>query len=139
LYKPPSRRTYKIRCQVFFPNDLLNSRKQRIHTDKLHTRATFTCPQPRIPSFWFTSSGVHRQPVLFEVLASTSLVLQGSHVQRQYLKRTTLRSKSRTIKGLLYAPDPHNREKETLSDQPRLSRVSSMVLLCCWRRSRSKM
>jgi hypothetical protein len=123
----------------FFSNDSLNSRKQRIHTDKLRTRATFTCPQPRIPFFWFTSSGVHKQLVLFEVLAPTSLVLQGSHVQRQYRKRTTLRSKSRTIKRLLYAPDPHNREKGTLSDQPRLSRVSSTALLCCWGCSRSKM
>ncbi len=35
----------------FFSYDLLNSRKQRIHTDKLHTRTTFTCPQPRIPFF----------------------------------------------------------------------------------------
>ncbi len=35
----------------FFSYDSLNSRKQSIHTDKLHTRATFMCPQPRIPFF----------------------------------------------------------------------------------------
>jgi hypothetical protein len=123
----------------FFSNYLLNSRKWRIHTDELLTRATFTCPQPRIPFFWFTSSGVHKPPVSFEVLAPTSLVLWGSHVQRQYRKWTTICSKSSTIKGLLYAPDPHNREKRTLYDQPRLSRVSSTAFLCCWGRSRSKM
>jgi hypothetical protein len=44
-----------------------------------------------------------------------------------------------TIKGLLYAPDPHNCKKGMLSDQPWLSRVSSTALLCCWGRSRSKM
>jgi hypothetical protein len=122
----------------FFSYDLLNSRKQRIHTDKLRTRATFMCPQPRIPLFWFTSSGVHKRPVLFEVLAPAFFILQGSHVQRQYRKRTILRSKSSTIKGLIYAPEPHNREKGTLSDQPRLSHVSSTLLLCCWGRSCSK-
>jgi hypothetical protein len=89
--------------------------------------------------FWFMSSGVQKQPVSFEVLAPSSHVLQGSHVRRQYRKRTTLRSKSRTIKGLLYAPDPHNYKKGTLYDQPQLSRVSSMALLCCWGRSSSKM
>ncbi len=35
----------------------------------------FTCPQPRIPFVWFTSSGVHKQPVLFEVLAPASLFI----------------------------------------------------------------
>jgi hypothetical protein len=44
--------------------------------------------------------------------------LQGSHMQKHYYKRTTLRSKSSTIKGLLYAPDPEKCEKGTLSDQP---------------------
>ncbi len=38
-----------------------------------------------------------------DVLAPTRLALQGSHVQRQYRKQTTLCSKSSTIKGLLYA------------------------------------
>ncbi len=88
--------------------------------------------------FWFMSSGVHKRPVLLEVLASASLHLQGSHVWRQYRKWTTLRSKSSTIKGLLYASEPHNRKKGTLSDQPQLSRVSSTALLCCWGRSCSK-
>jgi hypothetical protein len=53
--------------------------------------------------FWFTSIGVQKQPVLIEVLAPTRLALQGSHVQRLYLKRTPLCSKSSTVKGLLYA------------------------------------
>ncbi len=122
----------------FFSYNSLNSRKQRIHTDKLRTRATFTCPQPRIPFFWFTSSGAHKQPILFEVLAPVFFILRGSHVQRQDWKQTTLRGKSSTIKGLLYAPEPYNHEKGTLSDQPRLSHVSSTALLCCWGRSCSK-
>jgi hypothetical protein len=95
-------------------------------------------PQPRIPFVWFTSSGVHKQPVLFEVLAPAFFILRGSHVQRQYRKRTTLCSESSTLKGLIYAPEPHNHKKWMLSDQPRLSHVSSTALLCCWGRSRSK-
>ncbi len=45
----------------FYSYNLLNSRKQRIHTDELRMRATFTCPQPRIPLpggtnfFWLPS------------------------------------------------------------------------------------
>ncbi len=42
--------------------------------------------------------------------------------------------KSSTKKGLLYAPEnPKEHEKGTLSDQPQLSRVTSMALLCHWR------
>ncbi len=59
-------------------------------------------------------------------------------MQKQYQKWTTLRSESSTLKGLLYAPEPNTREKGTLSDQPRLSHVSSMALLCCWGHSCSK-
>jgi hypothetical protein len=97
-----------------------------------------TCPQLRIPFFWFTSSGFCKRPVLFEVLAPASLFLWRSHMQREYQKRTTLCSESSTSKGLLYAPDPDNCKKGMLSDQPQLSRVSSTVLLCCWGRSCSK-
>ena len=40
-----------------------------------------------------------------------------------------------TIKGLLYAPDiPEARKKGTLSNQPRLSRITSTALLCRWGR-----
>ncbi len=85
------------------------------------------------------SIGVQRQPVLVDVFAPTRLPLWGSYVQRQYRKWTTFHSKSSTIKGLLYASDPHNCKKGTLSDQPRLSRVSSMVLQHCWGCSCSKM
>ena len=53
-------------------------------------------------------------------------------MQREYCKRTTLRSKSSTIKGLLYAPDPQECKKRTLSDQPHISRITSMALLCHW-------
>jgi hypothetical protein len=55
------------------------------------------------PFFWFTSIGVQKRPVLVEVSAPMRLALRGSHVQRLYRKQTPLRSKSSTIKGLLYA------------------------------------
>ncbi len=60
------------------------------------------CPKPRIPFFWFTSIWVLKRPVLVEV--SAPAWLQGGHVRRKFQKRTTLRSKSSTLKGLLYAP-----------------------------------
>ncbi len=82
----------------FFSYDLLNSRKWRIHTDDLRTRATFHVSSTKNSFFWFRSSGVHKQPVSFEVLAPPSLFIRGSHVQRHYWKQTTLRSKSSTIK-----------------------------------------
>ncbi len=41
--------------------------------------------------------------ISFEVSAPTRLSLPGSHVQRKFRKRTTLRSKSSTLIGLLYA------------------------------------
>jgi hypothetical protein len=53
-------------------------------------------------------------------------------MQKQYHKRTTLRSKSSTIKGLLYAHDHEKRKKGMLSDQPRLLHIKSTVLLCHW-------
>jgi hypothetical protein len=37
---------------------------------------------------------------------------------------------SSSIEGLLYAPDPEKCKKGTLSDQPRLLRVTSTALLC---------
>ncbi len=122
----------------FFSCDLLNARKQRIYYQQAMYKDNFsTRPQPRI-LFWFMSSGFLKRPVLFEVLAPTSLFLWGSHMQKQYRKRTTLRSKSSTIKGLLYAPDPDKCKKGMLSDQPQLLRVTSMALLCCWGCSCSK-
>ncbi len=60
------------------------------------------CPKPRIPFIWFTSIWVLKRPVSVEV--SAPAWLQGGHVQRKFRKRTTLRSKSSTLKGLLYAP-----------------------------------
>jgi hypothetical protein len=117
---------------------LLNVRKQR----NVYQQATYKDNFSRVLNqeffFWFTSSGFCKQPVLFEVLARTSLSLQGSHMQREYRKRTTLSSKISTIKGLLYAPDPEKLKKGTLSDQPQLSRVTSSALLCCWGHSCSK-
>jgi hypothetical protein len=56
------------------------------------------------PHFWFTSIWVWKRPVLVEVSAPTRLGLQGSNVRKKFQKRTTLRSESSTLKGLLYAP-----------------------------------
>jgi hypothetical protein len=130
---------YSTRFAVdFFPYDSLNARKRRND----YRRATYEDNFSRVLNqeffFWFTSSGFCKQPVSFEVFAPTCLFLRVSHMRRQYRKKTTLRSKSSTIKRLLYAPDPDNRKKGTLSDQPQLSRITSTALLCCWGRSCSK-
>ncbi len=122
----------------FYSYDLLNARKWRNDYQWATYEDNFSCVLNQEFFFWFTSSGFDKQPILFEVLALASLFLQGSHMQREYYKKTTLCSKSSTIKGLLYAPDPDNCEKGTLSDQPRLSRITSMALLCCWGCSCSK-
>ncbi len=105
-------------CHHFFPTIHPMQENKEMTTNKLHTRNNFLRSSTKNSFFWFRSSGFHKQPVLFEVLAPASIFLQGSHMQRQYHKRTTLRSKISTIKGLLYAPDPDNRKKGTLSDKP---------------------
>ncbi len=112
----------------FFSYNLLNARKQRNDYQQATYEDNFSHVLNQEFFFWFTSSGFCKQPILFEVLAPTSLFLWGSHMQREYRNRTTLRSKSSTIKGLLYAPDPDKRKKGMLSDQPWLSRVTSMAL-----------
>ncbi len=70
----------------------------------LQRRQGSVCPKPRIPFFWFTSIWVLKWLVLVEVSAPTRLGLRGSNVRRKFRKQTTLRSKSKTLKGLLYAP-----------------------------------
>jgi hypothetical protein len=125
-------------CHQFFSYDSLNARKQRNDYQQATYKDNFSHVLNQEFVFWFTSSGFCKQPILLEVLAPACLFLQGSHMQREYHKRTTLHSKSSTIKGLLYAPDPDNRETGMLSDQPRLSCVTSTALLCCWGRSCSK-
>ena len=52
--------------------------------------------------FWFTSIWVWETRLVL-VPAPTRLSLRGSHVRRKFRKRTTLRSKSSTLIGLLYA------------------------------------
>ncbi len=139
MYKPPSRRTYKIRHQDFFPMICSRQENKEVHYDKLCTRVTFQVSSTKNSLFGgFTSRGVHKRPISCEELAPAFLFPQGSHVQWQYWKQTTVRSKSSTIKGLLYAPNPDNCKKGTLSDQPQLLCISSTVLLCCWGRSHSK-
>ncbi len=60
-------------------------------------------PSTKNSFFWFTGIWVWKQPVSVEVSAHTRLGVQGSHVRRKFWKRTTLHSKSSTLKGLLYA------------------------------------
>jgi hypothetical protein len=67
------------------------------------TKARFCVSSTKTFFFWFTSIWVWKRPISFEVSAPTRLSLQGSHVQRKFRKRTTLCSKSSTLKGLLYA------------------------------------
>ncbi len=103
----------------FFSYESLNARNQEKLIPMSYLQGIISyVSQPRIPFFWFTSSGVHKRPILFEVWAPAFFILQGSHVQRQYQKRTTLRSERSILKGLLDAPEPHNCKKRTLSDQP---------------------
>jgi hypothetical protein len=128
----------KIFRQEFFPAICSTQEKEEMTTGELRTRTTFPVSSTKNSFFLFTSSGFCKQPVLFEVLAPASLFLWGSHMWREYWKRTTLHSESSTSKGLLYAPDPDNCKKGMLSDQPQLSCVSSTALLCCWGRSCSK-
>jgi hypothetical protein len=99
-----------LRCGVltrftvkeYFSYKLLNARNQEklIPTSYLRGIISYV-PQPRIPFFWFTSSGVHKQPVLFEVLAPAFFYstrrpcakavpeMDYYMQQKQYLKRTT--------------------------------------------------
>jgi hypothetical protein len=67
-------------------------------------KARFRVPQTKNSFFWFTSIWVWKRPVSVEVSAPTRLGLRGSNVRRKFWKRTTLCSKSSTLKGLLYAP-----------------------------------
>ncbi len=70
----------------------------------LQRRQGSVCPKPRIPFFWFTSIWVLKRPISVEESAPTTHGLRGSNVRRKFWKRTTLRSESSTLKGLLYAP-----------------------------------
>jgi hypothetical protein len=67
-------------------------------------KARFHVPYTMNSFFWFTSIWAWKRPVSVEVSAPTRLGLRGSHVQRKFRKRTTLRSKSSTLKRLLYTP-----------------------------------
>ncbi len=56
------------------------------------------CALPRIPFFWFTSIWVWKRPGSVEVSAPTRLGLRGINAWRKFRKRTTLCSKSSTLK-----------------------------------------
>jgi hypothetical protein len=60
----------------YFSYELLNARNQEKLIPMSYLRGIISyVPQPRIPFFWFTSSGVHKQPILFEVLALAFFIL----------------------------------------------------------------
>jgi hypothetical protein len=139
LVEPASVAAYLTRFVIdFFPYDLRNARKQ----ENYYRRATYednfsTCPQPRI-LFWFTSSSFLKRPVLLKYWL----------LRPFFYKEATWESS--TVKGLLYAAKAvpskdyfthltlKKCKKGMLSDQPRLLRVTSTALLCCWGCSRSK-
>ncbi len=52
----------RFAVEEFFSYELLNSRKQRILYNELRTRATFTCPKPRIPCFGSRVLGFRSDP-----------------------------------------------------------------------------
>ncbi len=138
LIKQASVLAYLTRFAVkFFSYDSLNARKQKKIPTSYVQGQLFNISSTE-NFFWFTSSGFLKRPVSLKYWLLRPYCLQGSHMQEQYHKRITLPSESSTIKGLLYAPDPEKCKKGMLSDQPRLSRVTSTALLCCWGRSCSK-
>ncbi len=87
--------------------------------------------------FWFTSNAFLKRPVLLKLRLLCPFLMR-NQMQKQYHKRTTLRSKSSTLNGLLYVHDPEKHEKGTLSNQPQLSRITSTALLWYWGRQSLK-
>ncbi len=93
-----------LRCGVLtrFPSSFFSTirstrENEGITTNKLHTRTTFHVSSTKNSFFGSRVAVFHKQPVLFEESAPTSLFLQGSHIQRQSHKRTTLSSESSTM------------------------------------------
>jgi hypothetical protein len=98
----PTRRVKRFAIKFFVLRFAQFKESEGFYTTSYVQGQRSVCPKPRIPFFLFTSIGVQKQPILVEVLAPTRLALRGSHVQRQYQKRTSLHSKNSTIKGLLH-------------------------------------
>ncbi len=67
-------------------------------------KARIRVPYTKNSFFWFTSIWALKRSVSIEVSAPTRLGLRGSHVQRKFRKRTTLRSESSRLEGLPYTP-----------------------------------
>ncbi len=126
-YKPLSWRTYKIRRQDFVPTICSTRENKEITTDKLCTRTT-SHVSSTMNSLFFGSRVAG--------FASNLSCLKYLLLRLFFYKEAIC--KGSTGKGLPYAPYPDNCEKGTLSDQPRLSHVSSTALLCCWGHSCSK-
>jgi hypothetical protein len=77
----------------------------------------------RVFGFWETH--------LVWISAPTRLCLRGSHVQRKFRQRTTLRSESSTLKGLLYAPikrEQYHKDYSTQVEDPAANVVRNVAL-----------
>jgi hypothetical protein len=74
------------------------------------------CPKPR--NFFFGSRvfGLWETRLVW-IATPTRLSLRGSYVRRKFRQRTTLRSESSTLKGLLYAPSKREQYHKDYSTQ----------------------
>ncbi len=71
--------------------------------------------------FWFTSNAFLKRPVLLKYWLLHPFSTR-SHMQKQYHKRTTLRSERSNHKRTTLCTCPEKCKKRTLSDQPQLPR-----------------
>ncbi len=72
------------------------------------------------------------RPVSFELSAPTRLCLRGSQVRRKFRQRTTLRSESSTLKGLIYAPieqEQYHKDYSTQVEDPAANVARNVALL----------
>jgi hypothetical protein len=74
------------------------------------------------------------RPISFDLSAPTRPCLQRSHVRRKFRQRTTLRSESSTLKGLLYAPikrEQYHKDYSTQVEDPAVN-VARNAALSPW-------
>ncbi len=112
LVKQASVAAYLTRFAIIFSPTIHSMQENKeITTNELCMRTTFQ--RVLNQEFFFGSQVVvfSRDPSCLKCWLLHPCFLRGSHMQKQYHKRTTLRSKSSTIKGLLYAPDPEKTQE----------------------------
>ncbi len=139
LVKQASVTAYLTRFAVeFFSRWFAQRKKTRKLLPMSYVRGQLFNMSSTKNSFLVHKYRLSQETHLVEVLAPTFLFLRGSHMLKQYHKRTSLCSKSSTIKGLLYAPNPEKWKIGMLSDQPQILCISSTAFLCCRGHSCSK-